>query len=163
MRNKTPLMLAVATVLLWEANPIAPKSTLVVAARECVWVSTVNGKAQAIERPKAQTFVVSGAFCGKVNDPLGPVTTPGVELEVWDAKTRKTVAKAKVDDHAMFTFAPLPPGTYRALVIGYAATAETVEIRTSSNQQQCERPLYIKLDVSSECAESRISDRPYQP
>jgi hypothetical protein len=140
MHNVTTLALVAVAVIMGQVNVGA----------ECI---TIGGPT---EPPKP--IQVSGAFCGRLFDPLGSVTN--VELDLIDG-AQVIVAKARVNSRGDFRFSPVRIGEYRAHIPGFTAT-EAIEF-TSSDQRKCVTPLFVKLVIAGECAKpghiSRVPPR----
>jgi hypothetical protein len=100
---------------------------------------------------------VSGAFCGRLFDELGPAPE-SIEFWLMDKKGT-TIAKASVDAKSRFQFPPIPRGDYRVGLVGFTTSYDFVRV-TGSTQTACDRQLYVTLIVSSECSgTTTISER----
>ena len=140
MHRRTTLALVAVAVITGQVNVGA----------ECIWIGG------PIEPPKP--IQVSGAFCGRLFDPLGAVENG--QLDLIDV-AGVIVAKARVNSHGDFRFSPVPIGKYRAHIPGFTPT-EAIEF-TSSDQRKCVAPLFVKLVIAGECAQpgpiSRVPPR----
>ena len=102
-------------------------------------------------------IVVSGALCGTTSvDGLEPNKLGGLSLNLVDEHD-VLVATTHTNSKATFKFSRLPRGIYHLQPPnGFARTKQLIEV-TLGAQVACDRPLFVKLQVSGECALSRIT------
>jgi len=98
---------------------------------------------------------ISGAFCGRVFDQVGPIGP--VELHLIDEAGHET-AVIDADSNTNFKFPALPKGKYRLEVQGFILAQGEIEL-TNARAPACTRPVSVHVEAAGEPCGTWIEDR----